>query len=105
MHAAPIPLGRTAGGRQTSSSLNSNGLLSQKIASSESNGHLPNGNGCASTRQSSECSDEERPGSASGSAKVGATLFASLLLHGACFPTSMLLSARGWAHGTSLVRG
>lgn len=54
-----------------STSLNSNGLLSQKIASSESNGHLPNGNGCASTRQSSECSDEERPGSASGSAKVG----------------------------------
>ena len=52
-----------------SSSLNSNGLLSQKIASSESNGHLPNGNGCHS-RQSSECSDEERPSSSSGSAKV-----------------------------------
>ena len=73
--AAPIPPGRSAGGRQTSNSLNSNGLLSQKIASSESNGHLPNGNGCASTQQSSECSDEERPGSASGSAKVGRTEF------------------------------
>lgn len=70
--AAPIPPGRSAGGRQLSSSLNSNGLLSQKIASSESNGHLPNGNGCASTRQSSEAgSDEERPHSSSGSAKVG----------------------------------
>ena len=73
--AAPIPPGRQGGVRQLSSSLNSNGLLSQKMASSESNGHLPNGNGnggCAS-RQSSECSDEERPGSSSGSAKVGPT--------------------------------